>query len=559
MNGQEPHILIRPRNPVPPKRSGSKLVYAGRTTDILVAGIDSSFTAEDDYGICMIVSDRNLTLRASELLDMSRQDRLDTVASPEGHFAAVILDKRSETVTVLRDPAGFQHVFYGSGAFSTVISTDLGWLVSEGGLGPGAVAVDQEALALYVSFQYIPAPYTIYRGIRQLRPGEMVRSEPGRGLTVRQHAPLIPAIPDYMTDGIDNSPRQVRRLLRQSLTSALGDDGNLGAFLSGGMDTSANVAILADCLGIKPLAITATFREPQYDESKHARIVADHYGLDHIEVAILPEMLCALPAIARHFSSPHGDRAIFAQHFLAMAAREAGCERVCTGEGGDEVMGYPRSRDKDETYRSLPARSSEFVSWYFEKTCLAPAPWRQRLLRNLQIEPEIAVDYLAAVQARYSGYSRFEQLYFGQWETWLIDGVYMKDREILGAHGLRPVLPFMNTALMQYMSRLDPETKMSELRDKNLVKRALRASLPVQITEKTKHKFWLPFAEWFRGPSRQYLEDVLASRQGFVRGQFGSEAVRDLITEHMAGVDHSRLLWALLFLELWHTECVQIR
>lgn len=559
MNGHEPHILIRPYNSTPSKRLASKVVYTGRTIEILVTHVDSLSTAEDDYGICIIVSDRDLALCAAELLNGSHHGRLESIASPAGHFAAVILDKRTETLTVLRDAAGFQHVFYASGTGCPVISTDLGWLVSEGGLDSGAVSVYQKALALYISFQYIPTPYTIYKGIRQLRPGQLLESEPGRHPVVRDHRSLIPAIPDYLIDGIDNHPHQVRELLRDSLTSALGDAKNLGAFLSGGMDTSTNIAVLVDWLGIKPLAITATFLERQYDESRHARMVARHYGLEHIEVKILPEMLSHLPAIVRHFPSPHGDRAIFAQHFLAMTAREAGCERVCTGEGGDEVMGCPRSRDKEETYRCLPELNSQLAVWYFEKTCLAPSPWRERLLRNLRVDPEVPIEYLAEVHRRYGDYSCFERLYFGQWETWLIDGVYMKDREILSHHGLRPVLPFMNVALMQYMSSLNPESKLSELSDKRLLKRAFQASLPAEIIVKEKQKFWLPFAEWFRGPSRPYLEDILASRQGFVCGQFGSEALDDLITEHMAGVDHSRLLWALLFLELWHAECVQIR
>jgi asparagine synthase (glutamine-hydrolysing) len=525
--------------------------------EICAVGTDVLPVAEDDDRICVIVGDRARTASPGELLSQARNGGLAAAVAADGHFAAIVLDKRSETVTVFRDPAGFQHLYYASDAPTPVVSTDLGWLLTEGGLNASATAIDPTALGLYVAFQYVPTPFTPYQGVRQLEPGTVLEIAPDGKPAIRDGHAVVAEAPDPMPGGSEEHEQRVIDLLQQSLAGGLGNGGRLGAFLSGGMDTSANVAVLVERLGVKPLALTATFREPQYDESPYARAVARHYGLEHLEVEIQPGMLDDLPSIVRNFDSPHGDRAVFAQHFLAGAAKDAGCEQICTGEGGDEVLGYPRSRDAEEAYLSLPGQGPELASWYLEKTCLAPAPWRRRLLGSLGLDADLPESHLARVHARYERYAPFERLYFGQWQTWLIDGVYMKDRSVLAGQGLRPVFPFMSADLMRHMSRLSLTAKKSGLEDKRMVKNALRDSLPSTTLNKTKQKFWLPFNEWFRGPARAQLEDVLLAPQGFVCAQFDRDLVRELVDDHLGGSDNSRLLWALLFLELWHSENVQ--
>lgn len=560
MNPSMPHILVRHPSSPPPRRPTSRELYTGRAVEIYSSGTEYLPVAEDRDGICVIVSDRIGTADPADLLEQSREGNLADVAVADGHFAAFILDKRSESFTVLRDPAGFQHLYYSAHSLGPVLSTDLGWLVREGRLEAKATSVDRTALGLYVAFQYVPAPYTPYQGISQLSPGEVLEGAPDLRTAARECHALVAPDPSPLPDQAGPPPAHVINLLQGSLASGLeGTTGKLGAFLSGGMDTSANIAVLVERLDLRPFALTAAFREPRYDESPYARTVARHYGLQHLEVEIVPKMLDSLPDIVRHFDSPHGDRAAFAQHFLAQAAREVGCGRICTGEGGDEIMGLPRSRDKEETYLQLPERGPELASWYLERTCLASAHWRGLLLAELGLEAGIAETHLAQVHSKYARYSPFERLYFGQWQTWLIDGVYMKDRSVLEGQGIRPVFPFMGTSLMRYMSQLPPEAKRAGLSDKRFVKDGLAESLPAETLNRTKQKFWLPFAEWFRGPARPLLQDTLLASQGFVRAQFGSGITQDLIAEHMAGADHSRLLWALLFLEMWHAEHSGIR
>lgn len=547
------HILIRKARSAKPLADETRIAYTGDAVDVLVSGDPAlRARAEDDRGLCVVVGDRVNAEVAADFLQRWHQGQFDRAAEHDGHFVAVVLDKRTEFVVVSRDPAGFRHAYYATGHGSTAFSTSLRWLRAEGGLGSRALAIDRTSLAFYVSFQYIPSPMSPYSGVRQLAPGELLDLRPGREPDTKHVHPLIPETPAPTGP----SPEaHVIDLLERSMAAQLRAPGKVGALLSGGMDTSTNIAILVDRLGVKPLALTATFREQAHDEAPYARIVAKHYGLEHLEVPIVPDLLDDLPSVVRLFDSPSGDRAIFAEYFLARAAREAGCAHIVTGEGGDEVMGPPRLRDGEDVFERLPAAWPELASWYLERTCLAPQKWRRKLLAALGAALILPESYLEGVHARFGRYSAFERLYFGQWRTWLIDNVYMKDQTLLEALDLRPVFPFMDERLMRYMAALPEETKPVVLHDKHLLKQALEHTLPPETLAKPKHKFSLPFAEWFRGPARHYLHDVLASPRSFVCAEFGEHVMRELVAEHVGErADHSRLLWGLLFLELWHAE-----
>ena len=149
----------------------------------------------------------------------------------------------------------------------------------------------------------------------------------------------------------------------------------------------------------------------------------------------------------------------------------------------------------------------------------------------------------------------FERLYFGQWRTWLRDGVYMKDSRLLRHLDLAPVLPFIDTRLMQYLADLPLEAKLAGLDDKQFLRTLLEGHLPQAIFERDKHKFYLPFPQWSRNEVKGFLRDNLLTADGFVVEQFGRDLVQRLLADNEIGVaNHSRVLWAFLFLEFWYQE-----
>jgi asparagine synthase (glutamine-hydrolysing) len=466
-----------------------------------------------------------------------------------GHSVEVTYRHTPRTLAVRRNYVGIPAFYYSRVGKAIIASTDLSWLVRERtaltGTGP---TLDAEGLALYLAYQYVPAPWTIWSDIEQLTPGH--RLEATADGTIRE-------FPDEGTpshgDTID--PYEVGchalELHEASLRRQVDTSGPLAALLSGGMDTSTNLAVLVERMGLRPVVYTASFPESQYDESYYAAVVAKHFGLDHKILHIQPAGVEALVEIVTRFDQPHGDRAIYAQHFLCQVAATDGHRQLVTGEGGDEIMGYPRTRAGEDPLTGLPADAAELARFYLEKTCLAAEPLRREVFGRLEVDPQLPYLVLERIYRRYAEYDPFERLYFGQWKTWMAHGVYVKDATLAYGSGLWPVVPFMNAELMEFMARLPADAKRKGLADKNFLKTALRGSLPRETLEKPKQKFWLQFAEWFRSEWTGLVRETLLAPDAWVTDHFGAELPRRLVDEHKSGMDHNRLLWALLFLELW--------
>ncbi|MET9441054.1 asparagine synthase C-terminal domain-containing protein [Streptomyces sp. NPDC006610] len=464
------------------------------------------------------------------------------------------------TVTVRPDPAGVPAVHYCRIGEDVLVGTDLAWLArARARLTGAAPSPDPEALALYLAFQYVPAPWTIWSGIRQLRAGAHLEIGP-QGPPGEVPGTPLPAADGSPSEPATDDPRVLAEIgavcldrVEAALRTGLRDAGSVACLLSGGMDTSTNVAVLARRLGIRATAYTASFEDPEFDESRYAATVARHFGLDHHLLRIRPADAGTVAGIAARFESPHGDRAIFAQHFLYDRVAADGHDVLVTGEGGDEIMGFPRTRDGDEEL-VLPAEPAALARTYLGKTCLAPAPLRAEFFRGLGVDPDLPYGVLEECYRAQAARDPFERVHVGQWRTWMVHGVYVKDTRLARGAGLRVVLPFMDGELMREMARVPAGRKRGGLADKAFVKAALAGVLPQETLVKKKQKFWLPFADWFRGPWHDLLHDALLGGDSWAGRTLDREVTRRLVAEHERGVDHSRLLWALLFLDLWGRE-----
>jgi asparagine synthase (glutamine-hydrolysing) len=542
-----------------PHKAGGKALFSDSYLDIRTAGEmpDQNVYVEDGM-LCLLLGHVAGRRPAESLLEEYRRGGASRIAALDGHFLVILYNQAGGKVSVIHDKGGFRHAYYWSRGEDFALSTELSWLV---GASISARAphprLSRQGLAFYIAFQYLPTPYTMFEDTFQLPPGAELLSCRGRRASIRRHGEFPAPTSGQLADGtIEGHSERIANLLSTSLVDQLDGGGQTGAMLSGGMDTSTNIALLVERLGVRPATFTAGFREARYDEASYARLVADHYGLDHVAVQIEPPMLEALPEIVKLFDNPNADESIFAEYFLGRMVRERGCRRLVTGEGGDEVLGYPRAdREDDLDFRNLPNGHGELARFYFEETFLAPREIRTEILAHLEVDPDSPYEYLENLYRGFPEHSAFERLLFGQWRTWLIDGVYMKDSRVAKHFDLAPVLPFMGTQLMAYVADLPLEAKLSGLDEKRFLRIVVANSLPRQILEREKHKFWLPFAEWFRAGSRAYLHDNLLTSSGFVAEHLGSDTLRRLVDEHQAGVaNHHRLLWAFLFLEIWYQE-----
>jgi asparagine synthase (glutamine-hydrolysing) len=316
------------------------------------------------------------------------------------------------------------------------------------------------------------------------------------------------------------------------------------------MDTRTNVALLAEELSIKPTVFTAGFTEVEYDETPYAKIMAEHYGLEHIVVTMTQDMVKNVDEISALYDNPMADRAVLPEFLICNIAKSRGLKYMVTGEGGDEIMGLPRNMSEDKPF-DLPADTSntQLAQYYHGLSTLIFPEMRLELMQGVAMQES----YLARMYDSFGPLSAFDKVYFGQWQTWLIDNVQMKDMQVMEQAKLQFVSPYMNKELMQFMAQLPLNDKLAGLRDKAFVRAAMGNVLPEKILNKPKHKFYVPMKEWFQGDTYGFVHDTLTTSDGFCAQQLDMPTIKRLLEEHKSGqADHNRPLWAMLFLNFWY-------
>lgn len=556
-------VLIRTKNgDANTNKDSGKPIFSDSYVEVWTIG---TLADRDIYlhngNLCLISGHVSGKKTAEWVYNEYRRRGVSAITALDGHFVVVIYEDASRKVLVVRDKVGLRHTYYWTYGEDFAISTELPWLMDTISADDKAqqVSIDSESLALYICFQYLPTPHTMFEGIRQLPPASTLAARQGGKLSLQRH-PTLPEIEsgaDKQEPGLalEEHSQRIESLLGESLAERLDEAEQVCAMLSGGYDSTTNAMIMVEHLGIRPTTFTATFQEPGYDESSFAKVVAEHYGLRNVAFEIRPNIAEVLPEVVTSFESPNADQAVFSEYFLCQAAREHECRSLVTGEGGDEILGYPRTDGNGLDFYNLTEDPGELARLYFEQTFLAPQDVRSEVCSRLGVDLNLPYQYLKGVYGRFSGRTPFEQIYFGQWQTWLIDGVYMKDSRVAKHFGLDPVFPFMDARLMGYAAGLPSPQKLSGLDEKRLLREVLKSKVPREILDREKHKFWLPFSDWFRGGAREYLRESLLSSDGSVAEYFGEDLLRRLLDEHETGVaDNSRLLWAFLFLEVWLKE-----
>ncbi|WP_327109348.1 asparagine synthetase B family protein [Nonomuraea glycinis] len=514
--------------------------------DVEIRADDRCSVHETAGGVCVLDGWLCGGEGAAGLYASYQNGGIEAAVSRDGHFTAVVLDRIRHELHLLNDTGGFGHAYLWTSGHQFGYSTDLRRLAWNG------ISLSHEGMALYLAFQYVPAPYTIFEDIRRPQPGTVITRRHGR-LSERHVDHRPPSADDLIGESEEPEPLPTEpffEVLTTALRERTADVERLGMTLSGGIDTSTNAVLLTRRLGRRPVAYTASFAEAGYDESDYAALVADHLELEHIVIPVRPSDLHVLPRLVRDFETPNADQAAFATHLLATAAAER-CDLMVTGEGGDEVLGFPMSPSDDIHWASLPGDSTALARLYLNRIRLADETLHQRFSKSLDVPADLPVRVLAGIYEEHRARSGLDRLLFGQWRTWLTEGVYMKDTRVFGGAGLDTALPFADPRVLRFVASLQARARYDALDGKELLRSGIRGHLPPAILTRAKHKFWIPFEEWFRGPLRDQLHDSLLSRQ-IISDTFEHDIVRKLVEEHDDNVsDHSRVLWSLIFLYFW--------
>jgi asparagine synthase (glutamine-hydrolysing) len=499
----------------------------------------------------------------------------------DGMFAVAIWDRNRKRLLLGRDRAGKKPLFYCERAGFFRFGSSIASLIASG-LAP---EVDFDALPMYLSFGYVPAPGTFYRGVKQLGPGEQVTVSQGG----RAGEPLVYWKPCFEANQASPSYREAKARVRALVTAAverrLESEVPLGAFLSGGVDSTIVVGLMA-----KRLESVRTFSigfagDPSFDETHYARLVAGTFGTEHTEFTLEPSSFELVESLVRLHDGPFGDSSAIPAFVVSRLTRQH-VTVALTGDGGDELFcGYSRLLAAEASeWLPLPLRKSmAFAAWLLPR---APSE-RTRLGRarrfldaaSLSLEgrlrrwnsffpdpahllnPDVAAMltpgvarsrrwHKEMVECTQSGavLSRILEYNF---RTYLPNDLLVKTDRTSMASGLETRSPFLDTALIEYVATLPSRYLRRGLLTKRILKDAFSDLLPMPIRRRGKMGFGVPLGTWFRGALREYLHDYLdAGAQLYTL--LDRTAVQRLLSGHANGrADHGQRLWVLLTLEIW--------
>jgi asparagine synthase (glutamine-hydrolysing) len=509
----------------------------------------------------------------------------DLVGHLRGMFAFAIWDAARRRLLLARDRVGKKPLYYRQAGASLAFASELKALVADPSVPR---ELDPVALHHYLTYQYVPAPWSIYRGIRKLPPGHLLVWQEG-DVRLRRYWKL-----DFTPQPVgreQESAEQARQLLLDATSVRMVSERPLGAFLSGGIDSSAVVAAMARLSDQPVKTFCIGFDDQRYDERSYAASVARRYGTDHHEFVVAgSSALEILPAVTRHFDEPFADSSAIPSFFVAELSRRH-VTVVLNGDGGDECFGgYRRYAFMKRVGRMQPPDPLRGVLSRIGSALAQgrSTPRLRRIGRGLRVLGEApqhryaslmsyftseAKDalYTKAMQEQVAGVDSYElvrqvfdtsragedvnRLMDVDVNTYLPGDLLVKVDITTMAHSLEARSPFLDHHLMEWTAGLPSRWKVDGQVTKALLKKAMAPWLPSEVLHRPKAGFGVPLADWLRCELRPLAFDLLTDHTARSRGLFRPEVVRQLLQDHDEGRDRSDRLWALLQFELWHRTC----
>jgi asparagine synthase (glutamine-hydrolysing) len=492
-----------------------------------------------------------------------------------GMFGLAIWDARSRTLLLARDRIGIKPLHYAEVNGRLYFGSEIKSLLCAPDLPRD---LDFDALDHYLSFLYTPPEGSIFRHVRKLPPGHLLTWCDGH-LTIEQYWQQRVDEPFSGSDA--DAVAALREVLTDAVRSHLVSDVPLGAFLSGGIDSSLVVALMAETSATRVKTFSIGFDEPAFDELEYARLVAQYFGTDHHELVVKPDALSILDQVVTHFDEPFADPSAIPTWYVSEMARRH-VTVALSGDGGDELFGgyerfaaglaaerfarlpQPAQSAIQRGLGALPAaalrgragsaqrfagRAAQGLPWaYLAWISYVPEEWRLRLLPNPSRQGH---DDYAALWERTAGASTLDRLLALNLESYLLDDLLVKADRMSMAHALEVRSPFLDTRLIELASRLAPSHKVRGLSLKRVLKRAVADLLPPEILKRPKRGFGVPLDRWFRQDLESYTSGMLGTGAR-VRGHVVPEALDALLAEHASGArNHGHALWTLLTLELF--------
>jgi asparagine synthase (glutamine-hydrolysing) len=521
-----------------------------------------------------------LTTRGDTEVLAHLAETLDPVAlcrRLEGMFAFAVYDARRRRLVLGRDRVGKKPLYYWQDDAGTLVFASEIKGVLAHPLVPREL--DAGAIPAYLTFGYVPTPRTFYDGVRSLPPGHVLVLDEGRPARLEQYwAAPLPGHDGVRHAGLrgDGAARAVRGALERAVRRRLISDVPLGAFLSGGIDSSAIVAIMAREGGRPVDTFTIGFEDGDgFDERPFARQVAARYGTTHHEEVVDPDAVALVERLVWHHDQPFGDSSAIPTFLLSEVTRRH-VTVALSGDGGDELFaGYERfaaalalrrlavlpGGAQELARRALLHRGGRAARFagvarlglpdaYREWLSFAGEPLRRGLL-GTGADDWALRDY-GRVWDDTAGARPLDRLLNLNLRTYLVDDLLVKVDRMSMAHGLEVRSPFLDGELVELALRLAPATKVRGPALKRVLRAAVADLLPAEILRRGKRGFGVPLDRWFREDLAGYVRSTIGAPDARVRRHLAGAALDALLERHAAGQEnHGQVLWMLLTLELF--------
>jgi len=508
----------------------------------------------------------------------------DLVRELNGMFAFALVDERRQRLLMARDRLGQKPLYYAAAPDAVTFASELDALLCDGTVD---TRLDPVAVDEYMRYLFVPHPRTVYRGVRKLPPGSRAVFEDGH-LQVDRYWEVRYA--DRQASSIDGQVDALEEHLRESVRQRMLADVPLGAFLSGGLDSSVIAALMQQC-STRPVRTYAIgFGEETFSELAAARLVAEHLGTEHCEEVVDWDVEQLLPDLIRHFGEPFADSSAIPTYHLSRVARQD-LTVALSGDGGDEIFGgYRRyqARRWARAYNRVPAALGRGAVDWLARRVREPATYyggstRKKIRRFLEYAAALRDDphttwaffytsserrelYSEGFRAQleretgpgsYDEYGRLQEHAADQAMLWydlmtyLPDDILAKVDRASMACSLEVRSPFLDHRIVEFMAGQGMALKLAGGQTKVLLRRLGERLLPASVMERPKQGFAVPLAAWLQGPLRGWLERLVESG-AIVHEYCRPEVVRRMVDCHVAGQrDLSQQLWSLVVLDQW--------
>jgi len=511
----------------------------------------------------------------------------DCIAGLEGMFAIAIWDERAQRLTLARDRAGKKPLFvYRSGRLLAFASEMKSFFAHP----DITIEPDPDAVPYYFIYGYVPSPATFYRNVTQLEPGSLMTVEADGSSATRRYWQLRypPAGEVRAADGIvrREAVAGVRERVERAVERRLMSDVPLGAFLSGGVDSTIVVGVMSKLMSEPVKTFSIGFEgDPNYDETSYARMVADKFKTDHTEFRVSPSAIDLVEKLVWHHDGPFGDSSAVPTYIVSKLTREK-VTVVLTGDGGDELFaGYLRfyaavlsekipgavGRGAHALLSQLPVPANDRallsrVQRFFRSMSLPlydrMTRWNALFFEDLDalLRPDFVASlapidrlrYIAGERELMEGRSTLSKVLHANFKSYLPDDLLVKTDRCTMANSLEARSPFLDRELVEYVAGLPDDFKLHGRRTKVILREAFADLLPPAIQRRGKMGFGVPLGTWFRGDLKDYMRDLLLAPDARYRDMLSAPYVETLVSRHLSGeANYGHQLWSLLCFEQW--------